>query len=74
MTELNSIYKNEKSDFYLEYHCHTTFSQNWYGMHETKLKSDESNLVISHVDISERKNAELERSTVTQDLLQRNRD
>lgn len=74
LAELNSIYKNEKSDFYLEYPCHTTFSQNWYEMHATKLKSDESNLVISHVDISVRKNAELERSKVTLDLLQRNRD
>lgn len=71
---LKSVYENEKSEFYLEYPCHSPIAQNWFGMKATKLKSDDSNLVISHEDITERKITELDKSKVTQDLIQRNRD
>lgn len=74
LTGLNAIYKNLKSDFYLEYPCHSPISQKWSSIRATKLKSDDSNLVVSHEDITERKIAELDKTKVAQDLMQRNRD
>ncbi|MDP3467951.1 MAG: PAS domain S-box protein [Daejeonella sp.] len=66
---------NDREDiFYLEYPCDSPEGKRWFGMRALKFEGNQSLVVVSHQDISERKFAEFERSRVAKDLIQRNND
>ncbi|MEP6465660.1 MAG: PAS domain S-box protein [Parafilimonas sp.] len=70
---MNVLHKKEEI-FNLEYTCSTTEKQLWFSMQVMRFESDDTMLVISVHDISERKKAELERADIFNSLLQRNKD
>jgi PAS domain-containing protein len=44
--------------FYMEYPCHGSAQQRWFGMRVMKLESDDQMIVVAHQNITERKLAE----------------
>ncbi|HEY1060077.1 MAG TPA: PAS domain S-box protein [Daejeonella sp.] len=71
---IKDVLNDEKDVFYLEYPCHSFDEKRWFGMRAMKFEGNQSLVVVSHQDISERKFAEFERSRVAKDLIQRNKD
>jgi len=71
---IKDVLNDEKDVFYLEYPCHSADEKRWFGMRAMKFEGNQSLVVVSHQDISERKFAEFERSKVAKDLIQRNKD
>lgn len=56
---IRKVIKNSKSNFYLEYPCHSPDEQRWFMMRVTPFEVTGQNFfVISHQDITERKLAE----------------
>ncbi|MCF8453595.1 MAG: PAS domain S-box protein [Pedobacter sp.] len=71
---IKDVLHDKKDIFYLEYPCHSLNEKRWFGMRAMKFEGNQSLVVVSHQDISERKFAEFERSRVAKDLIQRNKD
>lgn len=71
---IKDVLSDKKDVFYLEYPCHSANEKRWFGMRAMKFEGNQSLVVVSHQDISERKFAEFERSRVAKDLIQRNKD
>lgn len=71
---IKDVLNDKKDIFYLEYPCHSADEKRWFGMRAMKFEGNQSLVVVSHQDISERKFAEFERSRVAKDLIQRNKD
>lgn len=71
---IKSIMDNKEEVFYLEYPCHSPQQRRWFGMRVMKFEGNQELVVISHHDITGRKQAEFERTKVAKDLIQRNKD
>ncbi|MES2618762.1 MAG: PAS domain-containing protein [Bacteroidota bacterium] len=71
---MHDIIDGTINDFYFEYPCHSPNELRWFGLTLRKFESDNSLMVVSHQNISERKLVELERTKITEDLTQRNND
>gem|GEM_PF-652385 len=55
---IQSVFKEEKKNFEMEYPCHSPEQQRWFILSVKHFGSDAHKVVISHQDISERKIAE----------------
>jgi PAS domain S-box-containing protein len=58
-------------NFYLEYPCHSTTDNRWFGMRVMRFESDESMIVVAHENITSIKNAEQERDRTLMELEER---
>ncbi|MFP5039593.1 PAS domain S-box protein [Parasediminibacterium sp. JCM 36343] len=58
MEGMKDVLADKSPAFYLEYPCHSPDMKRWFGMRVIKFDSEESLVVVSHQDISERKLAE----------------
>jgi PAS domain S-box-containing protein len=58
---IRSVIAGEQDVFRMEYPCHTSEKRQWFLMRAAKLTdSDQGSVVVAHVDITDRKLAELE--------------
>ncbi len=71
---IKDVMNDNKDIFYLEYPCHSADEHRWFGMRAMKFEGNQSLVVVSHQNISERKFAEFERSKIAKDLIHRNKD
>ncbi len=72
---LGEILRGERDHFTLEYPCHSPTEKRWFKAEVRPIKNTLlPGAVVMHINITERKAAELERSKITSDLIQRNRD
>ncbi|MEO9144727.1 MAG: PAS domain S-box protein, partial [Ginsengibacter sp.] len=55
---IQSVFKKRKKTFELEYPCHAPGQKHWFILHVMKFGSDDSKVVISHLEITARKLAE----------------
>jgi PAS domain S-box-containing protein len=55
---MKDVISGQIPQFYLEYPCYTPSKQLWFGLRAMKFESYEPMIVVSHLDISERKIAE----------------
>jgi diguanylate cyclase (GGDEF)-like protein/hemerythrin-like metal-binding protein len=55
---INSVLQGETEQFRMEYQCHTPNELHWFSMKVSKLSGSRGGLVVSHADITERKQAE----------------
>ena len=55
---IRSVLRGEQSQFTLEYPCHSPDEQRWFMMTVSKLKGAQGGVVISHANITERKQIE----------------
>ncbi|MEO8712333.1 MAG: PAS domain S-box protein, partial [Parafilimonas sp.] len=55
---IQSVFKKERQSFELEYPCHSPSEKRWFTMHVSNFGDDESKVVISHLNITERKISE----------------
>lgn len=64
---------NEKLEvFNFEYPCDSPTTKKWFATRVLKFDSEEPMAVLAHLDITERKQAEIERIQMTNDLIKRN--
>ncbi len=69
---IRAVISGEKRDFYLEYPCNAPGQEHWFGMRVTPFAEPAPHpVVVAHVDISERKAAELALQEVNETLEQR---
>ncbi len=54
---MKDVLKRNSAEFYFEYPCHKTGARNWFGFRVLKFEGDEPLIVVTHQDITERKNA-----------------
>lgn len=72
---LREILRGERDHFTMEYPCHSPTEKRWFKAEVRPIKNTLlPGAVVMHMDISDKKSAELERSKITNDLIQRNRD
>ncbi|MEO7044053.1 MAG: PAS domain S-box protein, partial [Ferruginibacter sp.] len=55
---IKSVFKKENQSFEFEYPCHSPIAKRWFTLHVSKFGNDDSKLVISHNNITDRKIAE----------------
>ncbi len=55
---LRAVILGTRARFSLEYPCHSPRKKRWSLMHATRARTDHTHLVVSHVDITQRKLAE----------------
>jgi PAS domain S-box-containing protein len=60
LENLQAILGGEKADFSLEYPCHSPTDERWFILQVNALQSEKGGAVISHINISDRKKAEVE--------------
>ena len=65
---LQAVLRGEKKDFTLEYPCHSPNEKRWFILSVTRLKKDHGGVVVSHFDITERKQAEEARQNASAEL------
>lgn len=65
---VSAVLKGEQKDFSLEYHGHGKDSDRWATLLVTPLRRPEGGVVVTHVDITKRKQAELEVQRLHHDL------
>ena len=66
---LRSVSDGEQDVFTLEYPCHTPDQKQWFLMRAAKLADDdEGSVVVAHIDITQRKLAELDAREKRRDL------
>ena len=68
---INALLRGDREQFTLEYPCHSPDKQRWFMMNATKSKCTRNGIVISHMDISERKQAQLQLEELNHTLKQR---
>ncbi len=56
---LKAILEGEKDSFYHEYPCHSPNEKRWFMLQITSMKGEEGGAVISHINISDRKQSEI---------------
>lgn len=56
---MRDVLAGQRSEFHLEYPCHAPDEQRWFRASVTPLKNVHGGLVISHLNITERKKAEM---------------
>ncbi|WP_042699377.1 chemotaxis protein CheB [Azospirillum sp. B506] len=57
---LRRILDGEADDFTIEYPCHSPDEQRWFLMHATRLNDRDGGVVVSHINITNRKLMELQ--------------
>ncbi|PWC83092.1 chemotaxis protein [Azospirillum sp. TSH100] len=57
---LRRILDGEADGFSIEYPCHSPDEQRWFLMHATRLKDHDGGIVVSHINITNRKLMELQ--------------
>ena len=60
MTGIEEVLAGRSESFALEYPCHSPDQEHWFAMRVSPLRTSEGSLVISHIDITDRKQAEQE--------------
>ena len=65
---IKSVLKGERDEFMLEYVCTADAQTCWFDMTVQPLRRSEGGVILSHVDISDRRRAELEAHSTRQDL------
>ncbi len=55
---IKSVFNKEVKTFELEYPCHSLTEQRWFNLSVTKFGEDDSKVVVSHQNITQRKIAE----------------
>ncbi|MEO5945061.1 MAG: PAS domain S-box protein [Ferruginibacter sp.] len=55
---IKSVFKKENQSFEFEYPCHSPIENRWFTLYVSKFGNDDSKLVVSHNNITERKKAE----------------
>ncbi len=58
MAGIKSVFRKEQPSFEFEYPCDSPFQKRWFIMNAVLMKGDDTMLVSSHHDITERKIAE----------------
>lgn len=48
----------KQNNFFIEYPCHSPYEQRWFSMRAKRFEGDEEMVVVSHVNITERRNAQ----------------
>ncbi|MDP3467318.1 MAG: PAS domain S-box protein [Daejeonella sp.] len=71
---INDVLEDKRKVFYMEYPCHSSQENRWFGMRVKKFEGNQSLLVLSHQDISELKSAEFKLTKLAADLTSRNKD
>ena len=71
---LKDVMNKRKPSLYIEYPCDSPNIQRWFAMRAVEFDSEVPMIVISHMDISERKRADEERERLIDDMISRNRD
>jgi diguanylate cyclase (GGDEF)-like protein len=56
---IRAVMDGRRSEFHLEYRCHTPFEQRWFRMTVTRLFGSTSQVVVSHRNITQIKRAEI---------------
>ena len=59
LSNLEAILSGEKKEFSYEYPCHSPTQERWFILQVNALQGETSGAVISHIDISDRKQAEI---------------
>nr|WP_295827330.1 chemotaxis protein CheB [uncultured Azospirillum sp.] len=57
---LRRILNGEADDFTIEYPCHSPDEQRWFLMHATRLNDRDGGIVVSHINITNRRLMELQ--------------
>ncbi|WP_246457226.1 chemotaxis protein CheB [Azospirillum oryzae] len=57
---LRRILDGEAADFTIEYPCHSPDEQRWFLMHATRLNDHDGGIVVSHINITNRRLMELQ--------------
>ncbi|MEO7924458.1 MAG: PAS domain S-box protein [Chitinophagaceae bacterium] len=65
MEGIRSVFQKDNQIFELEYPCHSPTEERWFILHVSNFGNDNSKIVISHQNITERKIAE-QRSTFSE--------
>lgn len=60
---IRDVFAGEQQEFSLEYPCHSPTEQRWFLMTVTPFKETNDYVVVSHLDITQRKQAELLRNS-----------
>jgi PAS domain S-box-containing protein len=55
---IQAVLDRRLSDFSLEYPCHSPEQERWFSMNVTPLEQDEQGVVVSHINVTGRKQAE----------------
>ncbi len=63
-----SVFNKEKPSFQLEYPCHSPEKERWYILNVSPFGEDDSKVVISHQNITEKKIAEINLSKTSVEL------
>lgn len=71
---MKDVLNKQIKDFYIEYPCHSSTEQRWFGLRIMKFENDEQMILLVHTNLTERILAEHEREKITEDLIQRNQD
>ncbi len=58
MQGIRAVFSGSSPIFYLEYPCHSPSEERWFGMRAIKFEGSEDLVVVSHLNITERKLAE----------------
>lgn len=73
LTGIQDVLHGRRTQFVLEYSCDSSNAERWFLLYATPLTAGRGGAVLSHVDITERKTAELERDAMRQRLRQAER-
>jgi signal transduction histidine kinase/ligand-binding sensor protein/CheY-like chemotaxis protein len=57
---IRAVLKGTRTEFTMDYPCHSQDEQHWFQMNVTPLRGSRKGAVIAHLDITERKQAEKE--------------
>tara|TARA_R110000744_G_scaffold201279_1_gene320459 strand:- start:2320 stop:7266 length:4947 start_codon:yes stop_codon:yes gene_type:complete len=71
---MKNVLNKKIENFYLEYSCHSTSEQRWFGLRIAKFEGDEPLILLAHTNLTDRILAEREREKITDDLIQRNQE
>ncbi|MBI3133412.1 MAG: PAS domain S-box protein [Bacteroidetes bacterium] len=66
---IQAVIKNEKTHFELQYRCHSLTNKRWLLMHVTPFRKNRSGALITLIDITDKKNKELELEFSNKELL-----
>jgi PAS domain S-box-containing protein len=58
MRGIREVLNELRQVFYMEYPCHSPDEQRWFGMRATKFEGADNLVVVSHLNVTERKMAE----------------
>ncbi len=60
LENLQAVLRGEKTGFAYEYPCHSPGAERWFILQVSAMRGEQGGAVISHIDITDRKNAEIE--------------